>query len=315
MKRVKRLFNADTLQHIYQISNFGRVIFYREEDYLLYYTILFVYSRRFNIKIAKICLMINHIHLLIFAENNSSLSKFMSAVTSVFVREYNSEIGRKGSLFSNQFGCASKEGGKKIRSCFLYIDNNPQEKKICKYAEDYRWNFLQYYYSNNPFSSKLVVRNQSYHFCQAYSFVNICRRKGVVLNYAIQRSIFCKLSFSEKEQMIDYIITSYKVIEYSMIEKYFGNKNDYLIALHSDTGKEFDLEEQWEKFSYRPFYNMIEIVKQKGYIGSNHLFEKMSDKELRIIIDTIRRKNNYSADLISMFLHIDAKHVKYLLKV
>jgi len=42
-----------------------------------------------------LCLMIDHIHMLAISRSRAVLSNFVSYISSVFVREYNSSIGRQ----------------------------------------------------------------------------------------------------------------------------------------------------------------------------------------------------------------------------
>lgn len=313
MKRPTRKFKADTLQHIYQRTKQGRLIFYRREDYLFYFTLFSVYAHKYRIKIAKLCLMVNHTHSLIAAESNQLLTEFLKVVTSVFVREYNRDIERSGPLFEKQFGCASKEGGKKIRSCSLYVDNNPVEKKLCKVAEEYRWNFLAYYDNPYPFSSPITIRNASFHLRQAIKLVKSLSKASKSLNYATQRTLFTKLDENEKEQLTDYIIQLYNVIDYSLMDNYFGSMDAFLISAHANTGNEYDMEEYWDKYSYKLFFKMIEITDKMGYEGQKRQFFKLTEEELARVIQHLYAKTKAPETMIAMFLHIDIKQVIYLL--
>lgn len=313
MMMPKRIFNADTLQHIYQNTYSGNLIFYCTEDFLLYYTVACIYAKKYNIKVVKMCLMVNHIHLLLKCHNNESLRKYISVISSVFVKEYNKNISFKKSLFRKGFGCASKEGGKRIRSCAAYIDNNPVEKKLCMKAEDYRWNFLAYYNNKHPFSEPIVLRRVSSKIRKSINYLNYYYSEGKYLNYCAQNIIFSDLDDVEREQVVDYIINLYNVIDYTMMVKYYGSFDEYLTAVHSNTGSEYDIEEDWNKYSDAIFYKMMEVSRQMGYVGCNRKFHKMDEKELRRLVYIISNKTHADEILIARFLHLDVKQVSYLL--
>ena len=63
----------------------------------------------------EICIMRNHVHLLIAADNLDDISSFVRHYTSLFVTEFNRDIGRTGPLFHKSFGSAPKRGSKSIR--------------------------------------------------------------------------------------------------------------------------------------------------------------------------------------------------------
>lgn len=130
----KRRFLRGEYNHVYQRTVSGNNIFYDTEDYLVYYTIFSVLSKRYGVVSLGLCLMIDHIHSLIYASSREVLSRFVSHVTLQFVKEYNSTYGRSGPLF-DRFGSAPKKGMKLLRTAISYLYNNPVEKMLCRYPK------------------------------------------------------------------------------------------------------------------------------------------------------------------------------------
>ena len=159
MKRRRRFVDGEC-NHIYQRTLNGFNIFYDLEDYLVFYMILSTSARKFRVRVLKICLMVDHIHILLEADSCQEMSEFVRYYSSVFVREFNDSIGRNGQLMYKSFGSAPKKGDKKTRSAIVYIGNNPVEKKICANAEEYRWNFIAYLDNDNPFSQNIPPRSR-----------------------------------------------------------------------------------------------------------------------------------------------------------
>ena len=95
------------------------------------------------------------------SEEVYALVEFMSNVAIQFVKEYNRYHNRVGPLFSECFGSAPKAGLKLLRTAIAYLFNNPVERLLCKRAQEYRWNFLAYAASDNPFSDPLVLKKAS----------------------------------------------------------------------------------------------------------------------------------------------------------
>ena len=96
---MKRKFNEDGIMHIYQRTISGFNIFYCIEDFIVFYTIVGVYASKFKIILIALCQMIDHTHLLASCGSLEQMSRFISAYTSRFVREFNQFTGRKGPLF------------------------------------------------------------------------------------------------------------------------------------------------------------------------------------------------------------------------
>jgi REP element-mobilizing transposase RayT len=148
----KRKFKEGEANHVYQRTVSGFNIFYDVEDYLVYYTVFSVLAVKYDIVVYGLCLMIDHIHSLFMSRYKNLMSRFISHVTLLFVKEYNSAHGRKGPLFEERFGSSVKNGIKLLRTAISYLYNNPVEKLLCGRAQDFRWNFLAYAHSRNPFS-------------------------------------------------------------------------------------------------------------------------------------------------------------------
>ena len=120
MKRRRRFVDGEC-NHIYQRTVNGFNIFYDLEDYLVFYMILSTSARKFKVRILKICLMVDHIHILLEAESCKEMADFVRYYSSVFVREFNDSIGREGQLMYKSFGSAPKKGDKKTRSASVTV--------------------------------------------------------------------------------------------------------------------------------------------------------------------------------------------------
>lgn len=68
MKYKRRRFVPGECMHIYQRSVEGFNIFYGIEDYLVFFMIFSVVARLYKVTILELCIMINHIHVLLACE-------------------------------------------------------------------------------------------------------------------------------------------------------------------------------------------------------------------------------------------------------
>ncbi len=115
-KRSHSVIRANAVHHIYQNTPNGYLIFYSLKDYLVFYSIISVVARRYDVQILGICLMVDHIHLVVYVNDPDQLLGFIRDYTSLFTRMYNRWYGFRGSLFNTPFGCVPKQGHKKTRT-------------------------------------------------------------------------------------------------------------------------------------------------------------------------------------------------------
>ena len=153
-KMRRRRFVAGECSHVYQRTVDGVVLFHDREDFLMFYMIVSVTAKKRGVRLLMMCLMIDHVHLLLETDTLEQMADFVRDYSSVFAKEYNDSIGRHGKLFVKSYGSAPKNGDKRTRSAIVYIGNNPVEKMLCHKAEEYRWNFLKYIEDKSAFSDK-----------------------------------------------------------------------------------------------------------------------------------------------------------------
>lgn len=311
--RQKRKFYLNAFQHIYIRSKDCGVIFYTIEDYLVLFSIISTLSKKMNVKIISQCYMINHIHLLIYCEDEELMSKFMQRVISLFVKEYNENISRKGPLFSSAFGSASKSGEKAIRNIISYILNNPIEKSLCNKAEEYKWNFIAYSISKNPFSTKLNRKDMTKSLRYTLDTVTRQHKENKYLSYELLNYLFKQLP-SHKDTndnsdrlnlLIDHIISTYNNICYNVVYKYFKDYKTLNIALASSTGKEYDIKEDWDNHPDNIYSKLIDLTQELGYLKYRGNFKALKPKELKFLIHYLQNNTSANDKQISRFLHIE----------
>ena len=83
--RKRRKFYRGVVNHVYQRTIDGVHLFYTREDCLVFFTILSVCAKSAEVQILELCLMHNHIHMIIKSETVQELSGFMDHFLSWFV--------------------------------------------------------------------------------------------------------------------------------------------------------------------------------------------------------------------------------------
>lgn len=240
-QRGRAIFRDGVYQHIYQRSADRNLIFKNSIDAIFYISVFHKYSLLYEVETIAFCLMGNHIHTLSRATDPSRLLAFVRDSSSAFARGYNTYYNRMGQLFQRPFGSAPKPGGKRLRTCISYINNNPVEAGLEQNMENYVWNLFAYADRSFPFSEKLVLRKTSKAMRQSVSEVSELMKEDAVLTQVFLRNIFEKLNELEKKQMRDYILKRYSPVNYSQLRSTFGSFEEAKHAMHSFMGREYDL--------------------------------------------------------------------------
>ncbi len=263
MKRRRRFVDGEC-NHIYQRTLNGYNIFYDREDYLVFYMILSTSAKKFKVRILQMCLMVDHIHILLEADSCKEMADFVRYYTSVFVREYNDSIGREGQMMYKSFGSAPKKGEKKTRSAIVYIGNNPVEKKMCANAEDYRWNFIAYLDNKNPFSQAIPIRDCRRILRFAIKEARAEAESNRYMNYSKLRWYMKRLNETETEIFTDYIISLFLPVDIESLMCYYSDIAQMVEAMKASTGSDYDIREKITPHSDLVYDRMIEVVSREA---------------------------------------------------
>ena len=264
-KTTSRVFVPGIPVHIYKASSDFGIIFYTDIDMLMLYSIEATLALKYGITIISACYMFNHIHRCEIAPTKDSMTEYEGETASLFSRLYNQDKSRAGKLWLSPFGSAIKRDGKNVRACINYIHNNAPEKKLCTRAVQYKWDFLAYAADSHPFSKKYVQRDATKKMKQCVQSVRMQAQKGNHLDYLFLKKAKLSLDKTEWLQLIDIIITSYHLVNYAVAAKYFGSMKNLMTAPDDNTGKEFDIKEDFGSSSFLPYCRMFNLVINKGY--------------------------------------------------
>ena len=308
--KTSRRFSRGVLNHVYQRTVNGFVIFYCISDYLVYFTTLCVIAPKYRVKLLMVSLMPDHIHLGVIADRAKDLSGFMQEVSKYFAFNHNEVCHHSGSLFQRPFGSAPKYGDKAVRTILIYIANNGPERKLVNNAEDYRWSFVAYAASDHPFSEKLVIRRASSRMRRALSEVKATYAKGRPMDYWQLKRLFSSLCRKEQEQLTDFIINTYNVIDYKAAIMYFGDYDKMLLAMHSTTGSEYDINEVVVGKDDRCYANMTAICMKELRLKDIHDVLALDDEAKMEVFHLLNAKTDALLEQICAFLRIPFKKVK-----
>lgn len=306
MKNANRKFIGGGVMHVYQRAIHGFNVFYTLNDYIVFYTIFSVFVKRFDICALSLCLMIDHFHALLICESKVCLSRFVSTVTSLYARLFNETVGRKGQLFDKSFGSAPKISEKQIRTAVPYVFNNPVERMITTDPVDYRWNFLAYLSSDSPFSVKLCMKRASRSLRRALKEVASCQADGLWLNYSQLNRLYSGLSSVERDQLTDFIIRTYSPFDREKLLSYYKSYDMMLLAIRSTTGAEYDIKEEYSRFSDMHYSEIECYLKEKRLLNPKSLLVLSVDEKIQLA-KSIEVNTGATIRQIAKYLHLPLK--------
>lgn len=298
-----RKFISGAVNHCYQRTLNGEVIFYCVSDYLVCYTHISVASRRHPVKVLSQVLMPDHLHGSYIAESEKHLRSFVQDYTSHFVRVHNVTCHWNAPLFQ-AFGSAQKVRSKDIRSNLIYLGNNGPERHLSEKAEDYRWSFLAYAHHPHPFSKKLRLDYVSRPLRRAIQEVRAFRKAEKPLTYAALQRMTRPLNRAEKQQLADYIIVIYQYIDYEAASAYFESWDAMLSAMHDTKGSEYELKEEFTGWDDKVYSQMASILIRKYKLADIHDCFLWSDQEKLRAFTVLKAGTAASERQIAKFLRI-----------
>lgn len=251
--------------------------------------------------------MIDHVHLLVSSDSIDSISAFVRHYTSLFVLESNHDVGRKGPLFYKSFGSAPKKGSKRIRSAIVYLGNNPVEKKLCDKAECYQWNFLAYLDDKAPFSEQVTNNKMSLSLRKAISEVRSTVMRNKYLTYTQLRRMLGSVSRSDRDRLVDYIISRYYPFNRDVLLSFYEGVNEMFLAMNSTTGSEYDIKETYYSTSDTAYREMTEVIKNDLQIVPVKRITVLPVEQKILIARMLKNKTSASTKQILKFLHLVEK--------
>ena len=304
MRGSDRVFRPGAIQHIYQNTVDGFLIFYAVKDYLVLFSLISIAARRYHVKVIGICMMPDHIHLLVIADRAEDLSSFVCYYTSIFVRYYNPTVNRSGQAFRHSFGSAMKVDDKRIRSAIAYLYNNLVEKQLADTVESSRWNFLRYAVCCYPFSAPVNLARTSRALRRAMEYIRLIRKDEQPLTYEMLSLLTHRLNAEEKRQLTDYAIQQYNCIDYQAAIKYFGDYESMISAFNTTTGSEYGVGEVHHKESDAIYGTFTRILLQQFPMSDIKDIFFLDEDERHALAAMLARETRAPLFQIKKYLHL-----------
>ena len=297
-------FRQGAVQHVYQNTIHGFLIFYSVRDCLAFFTIIATTARKYNVRILGICLMVDHIHVLVEAQDKEELSRFVHDYTWLFSMARNAWYGETVPFFNSPFCRASKVTDKDIRSAIAYLYNNPVERQMCNRAEEAQWNFMAYAASDHPFSQPIRIERASAPLRRAIEEIKVTRREDRPISYLRLQKMTERLQLEEQLQLTDLIVSSYNCIDYGDLIGRFDSYEKLVTALNTTKGCEYSLKEEFVGRSDRLYGRISNYLLQSRRIASIDDLLRLPEKERRDLMEPLALRTGASRRQIEKYLHL-----------
>lgn len=120
--------------------------------------------------------------------------------------------------------------------------------------------------------------------------------------------MFSKLTWEECQQLTDFIISTYNVIDYSgTLELFDGSYEAFLSAAHANTGSEYDINEPFLGKTDKPFATMSRILLEEAHLDDIHDFLSWTPAQKYELFLLLRKHTDAMGEQIAKYLHLKLK--------
>lgn len=138
MPRTARIAIPDVPHHVTQRGNNRQDVFFVDDDWRVYLSLLREHSEKYGLEILGWCLMTNHIHLIARPSANDSLAKALGQTHFRYTQYINRFHGRSGHLWQNRF-FSCPLGREHFWQALRYVEQNPVRAGVVRQAWTYAW--------------------------------------------------------------------------------------------------------------------------------------------------------------------------------
>lgn len=139
MARLQRATPAGVPVHLLQRGNNRQTCFNNSGDFSAFLWWLREYSENFEVEIHAWALMENHYHLLCTPQTDDGLSRMIQALGRQYVRYFNSQNQRTGTLWEGRFRSCLVQPERYLLEVYQYIELNPVRTALVSQPADYSW--------------------------------------------------------------------------------------------------------------------------------------------------------------------------------
>lgn len=224
MPRMPRQKSRSEIYHIMLRGINQQVIFEDTEDYIRFIETMQKYKAVSGYKVFAYCLMSNHIHILLKAENEE-IDLIMKRVAGSYVYWYNQKYYRRGHLFQDRYKSEPVEDERFFLTVLRYIHQNPVKAGIVEKLDEYEYSSYNEYIHGN---SDLVDIDYVKEIITNAEFVEYHNEENGDKCLEIEERSF-RINDKDASKMIKQVSGCDSTTEFQMIEQ--GQRDKYIKKL------------------------------------------------------------------------------------
>ena len=138
MPRAARLVLPGIPHHVTQRGNRRERVFFSDDDYASYLSLLRHGCRKSSTAVWAWCLMPNHVHLILVPAREDGLRAALAPAHTRYAMEINRREGWRGHLWQDRFASFPMDEAH-LHVCLAYTELNPVRARLVDRPETWRW--------------------------------------------------------------------------------------------------------------------------------------------------------------------------------
>jgi putative transposase len=133
--------------HCYHVINRGNNRadrFHTRADFGDFLRLMAEASERIALPLLGVCLMPNHVHLVVWPRNDVDLARWMHWLFMQYSRKYHKKYGTTGRVWENRFKAFPIQRDMHLLTVLRYVERNALRANLTARAEDWEWGSLNW---------------------------------------------------------------------------------------------------------------------------------------------------------------------------
>ncbi len=139
MPRISRGLADDSIYHVINRGNGGRVVFQKDKDYEAFVNLMKEAKIRYTVRIFAYCLMPNHFHIVVMPHESEDLSKWMQWLLTSHVRRFHMHYGTSGHIWQGRYKSFLIQKDSHLLTVLKYVESNPLRAGLVNSANNWLW--------------------------------------------------------------------------------------------------------------------------------------------------------------------------------
>lgn len=150
MPRTARASVGGLCYHVINRGNAHAVVCRDSRDYEAFIRLISEAGTRLPLDVLAVCLMPNHIHLVLRPLRNGDLGRWMQWLLTAHVRRHHRRYGSSGHVWQGRFKAFPVQHDAHLLQVMRYVERNALRANLVAHAEDWQWGSLAWRLAGCP---------------------------------------------------------------------------------------------------------------------------------------------------------------------